>query len=84
MENILSYTEITNKEDFQIQKGMNYRPAQKNYSIFLMSTRKNAPYNDSFNKDDSLLYYEREDAYESEVDEPPIVEVAASEGLTED
>ena len=68
MKNILSYTEITNKEKFQIQKGMNYRPDQKNYSIFLMSTRENASYNDSFNEDGSLLYYEGEDAYGNQVD----------------
>ena len=70
MKDILSYTEITNKENFQIQRGMNYRPAGKRYSIFLMSTRKGSPYNDSFSEDGSVLFYEGEDIYKSEVDDP--------------
>lgn len=70
MKDIITYTELTAEENFQIQRGMNYRPNQKNYSIFLMSTRENAPYNDSFNEDKTLLFYEGEDVSGGEVDEP--------------
>ena len=44
--NIISYSELTNKEDGkQVTKGINYG-IQKDYSIVLMSTLDNAPYND--------------------------------------
>ena len=44
--NIISYSELTNKENGkQVTKGINYA-IQKNYSIVLMSTLDNAPYND--------------------------------------
>jgi len=61
MKDIFSYNEIVTKEGFNIQRGMNYRPQSKRYSIFLMSVRENAPYNDGFNKEGDQLIYEGED-----------------------
>ena len=44
--NVISYTQLVIKENGkQIQKGMNFA-IQKTYSVVLMSTQKNAPYND--------------------------------------
>ena len=52
--NIISYSELRNKEDGkQVTKGINYA-IQTNYSIVLMSTLDNAPYNDRI-FDQSLL-----------------------------
>ena len=43
---VISYTQLVIKENGkQIQKGMNFG-IQKTYSVVLMSTQKNAPYND--------------------------------------
>ena len=76
MKDIFSYNEIVTKEGFNIQRGMNYRPQGKRYSIFLMSVRENAPYNDGFNKEGDQLIYEgedvnrRENKHPKEVDQP--------------
>lgn len=56
MKDILSYTDLTSKEGMTLQRGMNYRPSGKSYSIFLMSVRENSPYNDDFDKDNNLIY----------------------------
>ncbi|MFC1710412.1 HNH endonuclease [Patescibacteria group bacterium] len=61
MKNIFPYSEIVSQEGFNIQKGMNYRPRNKHYSIFLMSLRANAPYNDGFDGKGKNLVYEGED-----------------------
>lgn len=70
MKNIYSYSEISSREGFNIQKGMNYRPIGKRYSIFLMSIRENAPYNDGFDNDGKILVYEGEDITRRETIEP--------------
>lgn len=76
MKDIFSYNEIVSKEGFNIQRGMNYRPQGKRYSIFLMSVRENAPYNDGFSKESDQLIYEgedvnrRENKYPKEADQP--------------
>jgi len=43
-----------------LQKGMNYRVG-KNYSVFLMSIRKNAPYADQIDNTSGALLYEGHD-----------------------
>jgi len=76
MKDIFSYNEIVQKEGFNVQKGMNYRPQSKRYSIFLMSIRDDAPYNDGFDKEGKLLFYEghdlekRENKNPKELDQP--------------
>ena len=58
--NVISYTQLVIKENGkQIQKGMNFA-IQKTYSILLMSTQKNAPYNDQI-FDDGEIEYEGHD-----------------------
>lgn len=61
MKDILSHAEITIKEGFPLQRGMNFRPKNKKYSILLMSTQENSPYNDGFEDNGNLLIYEGED-----------------------
>lgn len=70
MKDIFSYNEIVSKEGFNIQRGMNYRPQNKRYSIFLMSIRENAPYNDGFNTSEDQLIYEGHDVTRRESPSP--------------
>ena len=57
---VVSYTQLVIKENGkQIQKGMNFA-IQKTYSVVLMSTQKNAPYNDHI-LDDGIIEYEGHD-----------------------
>lgn len=58
------------REGFPIQKGMNFRPREKGYSIFLMSVREDSPYNDNFDEDLQVLIYEGEDITRAEQDHP--------------
>ncbi len=67
---IISYNELAIQEGFQIQRGMNYRPMEKNYSIFLMSVREDSPYNDTFDEQNKVLYYEGEDVSRTEKEVP--------------
>lgn len=57
---ILSYIDLCSKEQFNIQKGMNFR-TQNGYSIFLMSVRPNAPYADRVEDNGKTLIYEGHD-----------------------
>ena len=57
---VISYTQLVIKENGkQIQKGMNFA-IQKTYSVVLMSTQKNAPYNDHI-LEDGVIEYEGHD-----------------------
>ncbi len=57
---IISYAELVSNENGKmIQKGMNFG-IQKTHSIVLMSTEKNAPYNDQI-FDDGVIEYEGHD-----------------------
>ena len=64
------------REKTSLQRGMNYRLG-KNYSVILMSTRKNAPYKDEIIEDGTILIYEGHDISKNsfnlnpkEVDQP--------------
>ncbi len=58
---IISYREMCDKENVQtLQRGMNFR-LNPNYSVILMSQRKNAPYNDRINDDGLNIEYEGHD-----------------------
>ncbi len=70
MKDIFPYNELVQKEGFHIQKGMNFRPQKKRYSIFLMSVREDAPYNDGFDEKGESLIYEGEDISRREKDNP--------------
>ena len=57
---IISYNQLVQNENGKhIQKGMNFG-IQKSYSIVLMSTEKNSPYNDEI-FDDGVIEYEGHD-----------------------
>ena len=61
---IISYHQLTTQEGgLQVQKGMNFG-VKGNYSIVLMSTAKNAPYEDEV-FDDAVIEYEGHDAPKS-------------------
>ena len=61
MNTIISYHELVGIEKQNLQRGMNYK-CSKTHSVFLMSTRKNAPYNDEIAADGRILIYEGHDS----------------------
>jgi len=46
VDDIISYHDVVTAERASLQKGMNY-DVGKDYSVFLMSLRENAPYADA-------------------------------------
>ncbi len=63
---IITYREMCDNEKVQtLQRGMNYR-LNPNYSVILMSQRKNAPYNDRIGKDGLSIEYEGHDLPKTE------------------
>tara|TARA_B100000959_G_scaffold273422_1_gene323927 strand:+ start:1804 stop:2502 length:699 start_codon:yes stop_codon:yes gene_type:complete len=68
---IISYREMCDNENVQtLQRGMNYR-LNPNYSVILLSQRKNAPYNDRVSEDGLSIEYEGHDIPKSdEVNNP--------------
>lgn len=58
---IFSHHEMVGREGRNLQAGMNYH-VRPGYSIFLMSTRANAPYYDRWDADRGWLIYEGHDA----------------------
>jgi hypothetical protein len=57
---ILSYTQLCLQEKTSLQRGMNFR-LNPNYSVLLMSQRKNAPYDDIIHEDGITIEYEGHD-----------------------
>ena len=58
---IISYREMCNIENQeQLQRGMNFNIGN-NYSVILMSIKKNAPYADRISEDGLTIYYEGHD-----------------------
>jgi len=60
VDDIISYAELVAAEQANVQKGMNFQ-IKPEYSIFLMSVRKNAPYADEWDKATNTLIYEGHD-----------------------
>lgn len=60
IDDIISYTELTAAEGMNLQKGMNFL-VKPDYSVFLMSIRKGAPYADRIDKNSNTLIYEGHD-----------------------
>ena len=58
---IISWIEVQSREGVALQKGMHHR-VKRDYSILLMSQRKNAPYRDEIDEKRGLLIYEGHDA----------------------
>jgi len=70
-DDILTYREMCDAEHIQtIQRGMNYR-LNPQYSVILMSQRKNAPYNDQILDDGVTILYEGHDEPKSDQNPNP-------------
>jgi hypothetical protein len=54
---IFSYMDMCQHEKVTLQRGMNYK-INSEYSIILMSLRKDAPYADKIEKNGEVLIYE--------------------------
>ncbi len=72
---IVSYREMCDNENIQtIQRGMNYR-LNPNYSVILMSQRKNAPYKDRISEDGLRIEYEGHDIPKtSDIEDPKVID----------
>lgn len=74
-DDIISYYELVHEEKSALQKGMNFNSG-KGYSVFLMSIRIGAPYEDEIDKKTGNLVYEGHDVskkysrYPKSVDQP--------------
>jgi hypothetical protein len=73
VDDIISYAELVAAENANVQKGMNFQ-IKSEYSIFLMSVRKNAPYADEWDKATNTLIYEGHNAPSNLVKEPKEVD----------
>ena len=60
VDDIFGYDKLVTAERASLQKGMNYGVG-KNYSVFLMSLRENAPYADALDEVTGMLTYEGHD-----------------------
>ncbi len=58
---VIRYVDMTISEGFSIQRGMNFNANGRDYSIILMSVRKNAPYADRFEDNGTTIIYEGHD-----------------------
>lgn len=67
---IISYLEMCQREGMSLQRGMNYRVGD-NHSVFLMSVRSNAPYNDHVEDNGATLIYEGHDVSRRNTDRDP-------------
>jgi hypothetical protein len=67
---VISYLDMCQTEGVNLQRGMNYRLG-KNYSVILMSIRRNAPYADRIEDGGRVLIYEGHDVPKRSPDENP-------------
>lgn len=66
---IISHAEMCHEEGVSLQRGMNYR-VRNGASVFLMSVRVGAPYDDKLENDGEVLIYEGHDAQKGWVKYP--------------
>lgn len=67
---VMSHAQMTIKEGLSLQRGMNFRPSGKDYSIFLMSVNENAQYSDGFDEVGKILTYEGHNINRGEQKDP--------------
>ena len=72
-DDIISYKELVAAEQINLQKGMNFN-VKPEYSVLLMSLRKNAPYADEVDEKTGTLIYEGHDVPSNLVDDPKTVD----------
>ena len=73
VDDIISYTELVAAEGINLQKGMNFN-VKPDYSVLLMSVRKNAPYADEYDNKTGTLIYEGHDVPSNLADDPKKVD----------
>ncbi len=73
VDDIISYTELVAAEKIPIQRGMNFN-VNLEYSVFLMSVRKNAPYADVYDEKTNTIIYEGHDTPSNLADNPKEVD----------
>jgi len=73
IDDIISYAELVAAENANVQKGMNFQ-INPEYSIFLMSVRRNAPYADEWDNATNTLIYEGHDLPSNLAKEPKEVD----------
>lgn len=69
VDEIISYVELVSAEGINLQKGMNFQ-IKPDYSILLMSVRKNAPYADEWDEKTNTLIYEGHDVPSNLAEDP--------------
>ncbi len=72
-DDIISYAELVAAEGINLQRGMNFN-VKPEYSILLMSVRKNAPYADEWDENKNTLIYEGHDVPRNVAKEPKEVD----------
>ena len=73
IDDIISYTELVSAEGINLQKGMNFN-VNSEYSVLLMSIRKNAPYADEYDEKANTIIYEGHDIPSNLADDPKKVD----------
>lgn len=69
VDDIISHAQLSLAEGQTLQKGMNYMVTPE-YSVFLMSVRKNAPYKDEIDNKTNSIIYEGHDARKDHCENP--------------
>ena len=73
IDDIISYAELVTEEGQNLQRGMNYNVGA-DYSIFLMSVRRNAPYADVIDETTGTIIYEGHDASKNHAKNPKSID----------
>lgn len=71
---ILTYMQMCMIEKANLQRGMNYRFAGRDYSIILMSVRDNSPYDDEILEGGRIIIYEGHDVSKTDAQDPKSVD----------
>ena len=69
IDDIISHAQLSIAEGQSLQRGMNYK-VTPDYSVFLMSIRKNAPYKDEIDLNTNSIIYEGHDARKDHAKNP--------------
>lgn len=73
VDDIISHAQLSIAEGQSLQKGMNYK-VTPDYSIFLMSVRRNAPYKDEIDVKTNSIIYEGHDARKDHAENPKLAD----------
>ncbi|QJT10901.1 HNH endonuclease [Oceanidesulfovibrio marinus] len=71
--NIISYLDMCKREGVSLQRGMNFN-ANNQYSVILMSVRKNSPYRDEIKENGAVLIYEGHDVPKGKGIDPKVID----------